>query len=328
MTFRALLHRALRDEDRVRPDRAVEPRAHVLVGAQHALRIVHRRADQERSRLRVVRRIGERDLALVREQRAVDELDLDDELAVLGKLQLALLDLAADALHLVLGDAEVDPHRRQHGDRRQLAVLRIDIGAVGNGREAADAVDRGNDRGVGEVELGRFELRLRLRDCGGGLLVLPLRIVQVFLGQRVLLGKGLGARQIGLGHFHRSLVPLQRGRCGVDLRLERLWVHFEQDLARLDHGAFDVDALVEKAGYARGDVHCLRTLRLRDEHRADRHVARRDGQRRDVDRRPRSVLLFLLAAAADQQRSPTAPTTDNIARTERVRGVTSFIVEP
>ena len=86
----ALLHRALRDEDRVRPDRAAQARAHVLVGTQHAFRIVDRRADQERAGLRVVRRVGERDLARVREQRAVDQLDLDDELAVLGQLQQAL----------------------------------------------------------------------------------------------------------------------------------------------------------------------------------------------------------------------------------------------
>ena len=52
-------------------------------GRSTPFRIVDRRADQERAGLRVVRRIGERDLALVRKHRAVDQLDLDDEAAVL-----------------------------------------------------------------------------------------------------------------------------------------------------------------------------------------------------------------------------------------------------
>ena len=59
----ALLHRALRNHDRVGPDGAVEAHAHVLVRAQHARRVVHRGAQQERAGRRVVRRIGERDLA-------------------------------------------------------------------------------------------------------------------------------------------------------------------------------------------------------------------------------------------------------------------------
>ena len=40
-----------------------------------------------------------------------------------GQLELAGAHVVADALHLVFRDAEVDPHRRQHRDRRELRVL-------------------------------------------------------------------------------------------------------------------------------------------------------------------------------------------------------------
>jgi len=300
VSLRALLHGPLRNEDRVRPDRAGEPRAHVLVGAQHALGIVDRRTDQEGSRLRIVGGVRERDLAFGGEHRAVDELDLHDELVGLRQPDLPLLYLAADALHLVFGDAEVDPHGRQHRDGGELAVLRIDVGAVGHCREAGNAVDGRRDDRVREVELRRLELRLRLRDGRGRLFVLPLRIVEVLLRQRVLLRERLGAREVRLGDFHRCLIALQRGRRGVDLRLEWFLVHPEQHLARLDDGALGVHALVEESRYPRRDVDRLRALRLRDEDRRDGHVARHDRQHRHVDRRARRVLLVVLAAPGDE----------------------------
>ncbi len=114
-------------------------------------------------------------------------------------------------------------------------------------------------------------------------------------------GERFGAREIGLRDFHRRLVSLQRSRRGVDLRLERLRVHPEEDLTGLDDRALGVDALVEEARNARRDVHGLRALRLRDEHGADRYIAWNDGERGHLDWRPRRVLLFLLAAARDQQ---------------------------
>ncbi len=176
---------------------------------------------------------------------------------------------AADALHLVLGEAEVDPHRRQHRHRRQLAVLRVDVGAVGDGGEAADAVDRRGDRRVGEVELGRVELRLRLRDRGGGLLVLALRVVQVLLRQRVLLRRAAWCAR----GWPRATSSAAWLRCSAAAAPSTCaWNGFgsirNSTWPGLDHRAFGVDALVEEAGDARRDVDRLRALRLRDEHRA------------------------------------------------------------
>src|SRR5512143_99862 len=97
----ALLDGALRNEDRVRADGADEPRANVLVRPQDPVGIVDGGADQEGAGLRIVRRIGERDPPLVREDRAVDELDLDDEAPILRETDQARLRLVANALHLV-----------------------------------------------------------------------------------------------------------------------------------------------------------------------------------------------------------------------------------
>ena len=58
-----------------------------------------------------------------------------------------------------------------------------------------DAVDRRRDRRVREVELRLLELGLALRDGGLRLLVLALRVVEILLRQRVLLGERLGPRR-------------------------------------------------------------------------------------------------------------------------------------
>jgi hypothetical protein len=262
MPLRSLLHGTLGDQDGVRPQRPLQSRTHVLVGAQQAIRVIDRRTDQEGAGLRIVRGVGKGDLAGVGKQIPVAELDLDHQLVVGGQLQQPLPDVVADALDFVLGDAEVHPHRREHRDGRQLAVLRADIGAFGDGRETRHAGDRRSDPGVREIELCRLELRLRLRDGGASLLVLALRVVEVFLRQGVLLDQRLGALEIGGGHLQRRLVALQCRRRAIDLHLERLRIDLEQQLAGLHHRALGVHALVEEAGNARLDIDRLRTLGL------------------------------------------------------------------
>ena len=128
------------------------------------------------------------------------------------------------------------------------------------------------DRRVREVELRRLELRLRLLDRRrGGLLILALRVVQVLLRQRVLLRRAAWCgRDWTSPPASAAWFRCKRRFRRVDLRLERLLVHLEQHLARLDDGAFDIDALVEEAGNARLDVHRLRALRLRDVRRRRR----------------------------------------------------------
>ena len=91
-------------------------------------------------------------------------------------------------------------------------------------------------------------------DGGACLLELPCCIVEILLRERVLRGERLGASQVGLGHFHGRLLTLQRCGCCIDLRLERLLIHLEQNLPSLDHRAFDVDALLQKTGDACLDV--------------------------------------------------------------------------
>jgi hypothetical protein len=131
MTLRALLHGALRDEDGVGPLRPLQARPHVLVGTQHPVRVIDRGADQEGPGLRVVRGIGKGDLAGMREWRTVTQLDFDQQLVVGGQLEQSLPDVGTQAVDFVLRDAEIHPHRGEHRNGRQLAVLRVDIGAFG-----------------------------------------------------------------------------------------------------------------------------------------------------------------------------------------------------
>ena len=279
----------------------MQPRAHVLVRTQHALRIVDRRADQERSGLRVVRRVGERDPALVREERAVDQLDLDDELVALGQPELPLLHLVADALHLVLGDAEVDPHRRQHRDRRELAVLRIDVGAVGDRGEAADAVDRRGDRRVREVELRRLELRLRLRDRGRGLLVLALRVVEVLLRQRVLLRRAAWCAR-GSPSRPRSAAWLRCSAAAAPSTCawNGFWSIRNSTWPALTTAPSVYTRLSRKPDTRAAMLTACELCVCATNVARDRHVARRDREHGDFGRRPRGGLLVVLAAAGEQ----------------------------
>ena len=89
-----------------------------------------------------------------------------------GSFKSPALHVVADALHFIFGHAEVDPHRRQHRDRRELRCSADQVGAVGDGGIARHAGHRRRDRRVREIELGFLELGLRLRDGGRGLLVL------------------------------------------------------------------------------------------------------------------------------------------------------------
>ena len=142
-------------------------------------------------------------------------------------------------------------------------------------------------------------------------------------------GERLGAREVGVRDVERGLIALQRGRCAVDLRLERLRVHPEQHLARLDHGAFGVDALVEEAGHPRRDVDRLRALRLRDEHRGDRHVARGDRERGRLRRAGVRLPSFRSLPQPDSSSiAALSARSASKARAGRMRAQMKFMGEP
>ena len=179
--FAALLHGPLRDDDGVRPRCAIQPDTDILIRSQDAGRILDGRPNQERSGLRVIGRVGERYASGERKEVPGDELDFHGVLPATGQLQQSSLDLVPDASHLVLGNAEVDPHRAQDRNRRELTVLRAQVGSIGNGGKARNTRNRRDDRRVREVELRFLQLRLALLDRSCCRIVLALRVVQVLL---------------------------------------------------------------------------------------------------------------------------------------------------
>ena len=253
--------------------------------------------------MRVVRRIGERDLSGRRKLSAVDQLDFDGKAVAGRQYEQAFFDFVANAPHLIFGDAEVDPHRRQNRHRRELRILWIDIRAVGDGCIAADAGDRRRNRRIGKIEVRFLELRLRLFDRGCSLIVLTLSVVEILLRERLRLGKRLGAVEICLGDSKGRLISLHSRLCRVDLRLERLLVHLKQHLARLHHRSFGVHTFVEKPGHPRLYVHSLRALRLRDVFGGDRDVLDFDSEDGHLGGWPwrRSLVLFAASGYEDER---------------------------
>jgi hypothetical protein len=98
-------------------------------------------------------------------------------------------------------------------------------------------------------------------------------------------------------------LPLEGRLCRVQLRLERLLVHLEHDLARFDDRAFLVDTLVEPARNACLDVDGLHALGLRDVDGGHRDVLALDRQHGHVDRAFFRRLRRLAAATLKEEQA-------------------------
>src|SRR5512135_2733587 len=114
MALGPLLNRSLRDEERVRPDGALQAGTDVLVWPKCPFGVIDAGTDEEGSGLGVERRRGKSDPASKREDRAVDQNDFDDIVLSLGGTKLTAGNLGAITLNLVFGQAEINPHGREN----------------------------------------------------------------------------------------------------------------------------------------------------------------------------------------------------------------------
>ena len=117
-----------------------------------------------------------------------------------------------------------------------------------------------------------------------------------------MLGQRFRAGEVCLRRLQGCLLPLQRRRRRIHLRLKRFLVHLEEDLALLHDRAFRVDALVEEARHARLNVHGLRALGLSDHLGVDRGIVRRDDERRHFDGTAGDDLLLFFPARGQADR--------------------------
>ncbi len=256
VTLRALQYRALRHENRVRAHRTGHACTHELSGPQSALSIRKRRTNQERARFRAERRIGEVNMALIGKLAAVGQQDSHDEVVISRKPKGALGDLVAVSEQLVLGDAEVHPHRIELVDIRQQAGLSgRHIAAVLLSREARQTVERRFDRRIAEVELCRLHLPLGGDHGRFRALLVAGRVVQILLAQSVLRGERDHAREIRLRHVEPRLLlrELALGRLQRGLKWFR--VHQEERLPGMDQLTLGIDPLIEKAVHAGANLH-------------------------------------------------------------------------
>ena len=304
-----LLDGPLRHEDRLRPDGPEDAGPNVLVRTEDAVRVREARPDEEGPGGRVVRRVGEGDPAPVREDLAAGQVDLHVVLAALRLDDEPPGDPVTEPLHLALREAEVDPDRREDGDRRQLAVLRADVGAVLLEGRRGDPRDRGRDRAVRQVQLVAGELGLRLLHARRRRLEVPRRVLEVLLGEGVLRGERARPLEVQPRGLERGLLAGERRCRGVHLDLERLPVHQEEDVALLHERALRVDAPLEEAVHPGLDVDQARALGLGDVLRGDGDVARGDGHDGNFRRRRHGRRLLSAAARREEgaQEEETAP---------------------
>ena len=188
-----------------------------------------------------------------------------------------------------------DPDRREDRDRRQLAVLGADVGAVLLERRRGDPRHRRRDRAVREIQLVAGEA-LRLLHARRRRLVVTRRILEVLLREGVLSRQRARPVEIQPRRLERRFLPVESRRGGVHLDLERLLVHQEEDVSLADEPALRVDPPLEEATHARLDADLPRALGLGDVLDGDGHVARGDGDDRHLRGRSHGSLLRLRAA--------------------------------
>ncbi len=216
-----------------------------------------------------------------------------------GSTTSPLSDCSLKFRHLVLRDAEVHPDRIQRGNVGEIRAFRrgVDVRALPLQRAAGKPGDGRGDGRVAQVELRVLDLGIGRKDCCSGGVELALRLVEIRLRQCVLLGQRLDARIRGLRGNKPRLLRLQLALGAIQLRVERLGIEHEHDLALLDELALFVADAIQEAGDARDDVDLPRALGLGHEHGRVRNRRRRDGQHADLRRGTRWRGRFLPHAA-------------------------------
>ena len=169
-------------------------------------------------------------------------------------------------LLLVLRHAEIHPDRVKGGDIRQLGIAGhgVDVGALALHGLTGLTVERRVDPRVAKIEPGLVDRSFGGVHGGARAVKLPGGVVQVALRNRIELGQRLDARVVGLGGAQARLLHFQLPLHGIKLGLKGFGVDGEHQLPLLHRRAFGVMNGIQKAGYARGDLHALRTFGLGD----------------------------------------------------------------
>src|SRR5262249_43613247 len=178
-----------------------------------------------------------------------------------------------------------------------------DVGALLELGEARQPGERRDDRGVREIQLRLAHRTLGGQHCRSGGLLVSHGIVEILLRHRVLLRERLHAREVRFAYLQAGLLLGQLAAGLLQRRLERLLIHDEERLARLDQITLRVGALFQEAVDAGADLHFPGALRLADELVYDRRVPRLDGQYCNVGRlRRRGRRLFRAAGGKQHAR--------------------------
>ena len=134
---------------------------------------------------------------------------------------------------------DVDLDRVDRRDRRQfLRGSRSDQVSDLRLGQARDAVHGGGHLGETQIELGLVDFGLGGEHRRAGRLFRADGIVEVFLADGILIGKGFDPGQVGLGRCPACLLGLELPLCLIQGRLEGARVDLEEDLPRPHEIAF------------------------------------------------------------------------------------------
>ena len=278
-----LLHRALRHQNRALLELGGRPDPPELTGPDHPVGVREGGFEQDRARRRFHGPVDEHEQAGVGQLAAVGEDEPDRHLRNLGAARLEHLLAPEEREVLLLRQGEADVNRVDARDARQqrAAALahqrpRIDLGL------ADEAVRRRRDHGVAELDLGRFDGRLRGVDAGHGRALVGHRGLVLLARDRVLRHQRLEPHDVlaGAGELRFGFGELAAGL--GELRLERGAIEGVEALPARDHRTLlELDGL-QVAGDAGADLDLGVAARFADRLEIDRNVLLEDG--RDLHR--------------------------------------------
>ena len=215
---------------------------------------------------------------------------------------------AAQALahgqHLLLIDGEADVDRidlDQGGEFGRLAGA--DHGARIDEASRHNAVEGGDDCGVGEVALGLLDLALGLGERGLGRVALGAQLIEERDRRRRRLDQIFLALEVGVGLDEQRLLLRLGGLRDLKRDLVVLLVDLEKHVALFDEGAVLVADGVEKSLHPRHEIDAIDRSRDAGHLHVERDVAALGLGDGDLCGRRGTVCVLLSAGGERQGRS-------------------------
>ncbi len=179
----------------------------------------------------------------------VGQADIDRHLVEIGQGQAVLAEILPDLQDVLLAQIGDDVDRVELGDLGERALLAAPADKVAGIDQmlADDAVERGADLGIAEVQLRQPDLRLRAQQLRLGAGPLEIPVVDLGLGRGVLLDQRRIADEFGLGVEERRLRGQHLGLRLLQLIFVLVLLNREKEIAFLDPGAVLVMLLFEIA---------------------------------------------------------------------------------